>query len=317
VRLPLTLSYGLSTTRTSAEPAIFCTFLNVCRIEDTRIFREDFRMRSVVALRGEWDRSDSPLDPTRGFRLSGEVRHASAFIGSDELIQFTRGVVQVASYHRVARRSVFAWRLRLGSVQSPPLANPAGESDRFVPPEDRFYGGGPNSVRGFGQNELGPLVRVLERSLDTLAVNGTDTTVADSIIRPSATGGNRLVFANAEFRFPLPGFSGRVYGAAFVDAGQVFAEGEAVDASQIRVTPGVGLRFATVIGPMRFDLAYNPYDLTVGRLYQQQENGEPGCRLGSAETCELVVLVERYPERQPERGFFDRLQLHFSVGQAF
>ncbi len=319
VRLPFIVSYGLSTTRTAAEPAIFCSFLNVCRVEDTRAFREVFRRRSVVALRGIWDRSDSPLDPTRGVRLTGEVRHASKFTGSDELIRFTRGVIELASYHQVGRSRVFAWRVRFGAVRSPRLPDAEGEEDRFVPPEDRFYGGGPNSVRGFGQNELGPLVRVLERSLDTLEVidDTLFVTRPDTVIRPSATGGDRLVFANAEYRFPIPGFGGRVSGATFLDAGQVYPQGQTLDLSEVRVTPGAGIRVATALGPIRFDVAYNPYDVTPSSLFEQQQGGTPGCIPAVTDPCELVEVVERYPEDQPGRGFFNRLQLHFSVGQAF
>ncbi len=307
IDIPIVVSYALSSAKTDADPASFCSFLNVCRVEDTEVFTER-RYRSMAGLSFVWDRSDSRLDPTRGSRLTGELSHASTFIGSDSLIQFTRGVVEFASYHRVARRSVFAWRVRLGAVGSPTL-NLAGGGRRFVPPEDRLYGGGPNSVRGFGQNELGPIVHVLDT---VLADEGA--MLPDSIIRRSAVGGNRLLFANAELRFPLPVFSRRVFGAVFVDAGQVFESGVQVFESgvgdegltDIRVTPGVGLRIATPLGPMRLDIAYNGYKPRSSPLYRTVKVAE--------EEGELVLVNPLYV---PERGFFGRFRIHFSVGQAF
>lgn len=302
--IPITASYSLATRKTEADPATFCSFLNVCREEDTRVFQE-FRRRSVLELTLLWDRSDSPLDPTRGTRLTGDFRYASTVIGSDELIQFARGVVEFASYHPVARRSVFAWRVRVGSLVSP--KNFSNNTTRFTPPEDRFYGGGPNSVRGFGQNELGSIVRVLDAgSVDTTVVNGDTTlTISEgSVIRTSATGGNQLFFANAELRFPMPGFSGRLFGAIFADAGQVYDRGvEDENLADIRITPGVGLRIGTPLGPMRLDVAYNPYDPRESTLFSDvDDNGQ----------LEAAIL-----NFGPKPSFVDRLRLHFSVGQAF
>ena len=294
--IPITATYSLSRAQTDADPATFCYYLNVCRVEDTRIFTHR-RYRSVVGLSFVWDRSDSPLDPTHGTRLTGEMYHASTLIGSDSLIQFTRGVVDFTSYHRVGRRAVFAWRVRFGAAGSPRL-DLEGGGDRFVPPEDRLYGGGPNSVRGFSQNELGPLVRVL----DTILVDPAQQ-IEDSIIRSSATGGDRLVLANAELRFPLPLFYGRVFGAAFIDAGQVYEHGLSDEGlSDIRLTPGIGFRVVSPLGPMRLDIAYNPYDPRPGPLYRHYPGGE----LRASDTLYA-----------PELGFLGHFRLHFSVGQAF
>ncbi|MFQ5704140.1 MAG: outer membrane protein assembly factor [Gemmatimonadales bacterium] len=300
--IPVTTSYALSGGKTDADPATFCSFLNVCQVEDTRVFQK-FRRRSMLELTVVWDRSDSPLDPTRGTRLTGDFRYASTAIGSDELIQFVRGVVEFASYHRVARRTVLAWRVRVGSLGAPKNL----ETGRvFVPPEDRFYGGGPNSVRGFGQNELGSIVRVLDTVfVDTNFTNGGRDTIvaADSIIRTSATGGNQLFFANVELRFPLPALSGRLFGAIFADAGQVYERGgEDVNFADMRITPGVGLRLATPLGPVRLDIAYNPYEARRSPLFREVNRKE------------LVVAI---PDYVPRRTFLDRLRLHFSVGQAF
>ena len=296
--VPITGSYSLGRAKTEADPATFCEFLDVCRIEDTDVFTEP-RFRATFGLNFVWDRANSVLNPTRGHRLTAEFRHASDFLGSDSLIQFTRGLVEFASYYRVARRAVFAWRLRFGAVVAPRLNLESG-AERFIPAEDRMYGGGPNSVRGYGQNELGPLVRVLERG----TYDSTTGRVDDAaVVRTSASGGDQVIFANAELRFPLPVFAGRLVGAVFVDAGQVAQRGEeAVTLSGIRVTPGVGFRVATALGPIRLDIGYNGYAPRSSRLYKPEEG-------------ELVLLAEDYtPDTS---GLLGKFRLHFSVGQAF
>src|SRR5439155_13271416 len=102
--VPLTLSYGLSYGRTVADPAIFCTLLNLCRQEDT-IFSSR-RRESVVGLALLRDRSNSPLDPSRGSVVTLQLRYASPLIGSDTLSQYTKALADFASYHRIGRRGV-------------------------------------------------------------------------------------------------------------------------------------------------------------------------------------------------------------------
>ena len=317
IGVPVTASYGLFRAKTDADDAIFCYFLNVCDPDDTGAYK-DWLLRSEVGLRFVWDRSNSPLNPTRGLRLTGEVRHASRAIGSDSLVQFTRGTVELASYHQVARRSVFSWRVRLAAVGSQTLVDPAGETFPSLTPDDRLYGGGANSVRGTSHNELGPIVRVVDTVFasadlaikDTLSLDG----VAGYPIRTSATGGDRLAFANAEFRFPLPVFSGRVFGAMFVDAGLVYLSetggGAILDIldEHLRVTPGFGFRVSSPLGPMRLDIGYNPYpperspswyaEFVEGDQYTLEELGQ-------------------LTNQAPVGGFLNRFRLHFSVGQAF
>lgn len=296
--VPITASYTLEYGRTVADPAVFCSFLNVCRVQDTVFTKR--RVQSRITVSASRDRANSLLDPTRGSNMWGEVRWASRLIGSDSLIQFTRLVGEIAFYHRVGRRDVFAWRIRAGTIVSPTLGF-SGQSIQFVPPDQRFYGGGPNSVRGFTQNGLGPVVRVI-RIDSTTTGNGTQRFIQDTLTSP--TGGNDLLFANAELRFPLPIFRGRVTGALFVDAGQVYERGAQLgDFSNLRVTPGFGMRIASPLGPVRLDVAYDGYQPEAGPLYQQ-----------TATTLDLVD-----PNYQPPKpsSLFGRLRLHFSVGQAF
>jgi len=312
--IPLTVSYSAQYGGTDADPATFCAFLNVCRVEDTRRFVERvFESTAGVSLVRE--RSNSTLDPTRGNRISAELRWASSAIGSDELARYTRAVGQLASYHRIGRKSVLAWRVRVGAI-FPPRLSLQGQSVEFVPPAERFYGGGPNSVRGFGQNELGPVVRVLEESDGDIVVvedaNGVRTTLTDRRFRTaSPTGGNQLYFANVELRGPLPGLSGRLSGALFVDVGQVFVRRDSL--ASPRITPGLGLRVTSPLGPVRLDVAYNPHDPQVGQLFELVVTRDAEGKIIERRLDPVGDALR--PVRG--RGLFNRLQLHFSVGQAF
>lgn len=314
--IPVTVLYGLSRARTKADEAVFCFFLNVCRPDDSAIYNK-WLLRSEVGLLFTWDRTNSLLNPSRGFRLTGDVRHASQFLGSDSLVQFTRGSLEFAMHHRVARRGVFSWRLRVAAVGSPQLRNPNDSLFRFLTPDDRLYGGGSNSVRGFSHNELGPIVRVVDSIFPLQVSERLDKFDIDSVagfpIRSSATGADRLLFMNAEYRFPLPLFSGRVYGAFFVDAGMVYEhefERESlfnVLDEHLRVTPGIGFRVMSVLGPMRLDIGYNPYPPQESTwFYEVYDDVE-----------DEYSLREFSFTDAPERGFFDHFRLHFSVGQAF
>jgi outer membrane protein assembly factor BamA len=308
--LLVTAGYSLSLTRTFAEPAIFCSFLSVCRLEDAEQFSEQ-RLQSMVTLGFVRDRSNSVFDPTRGSTLSAEARYASRVLRSDSLIQFAKGVAEMAAYYPIGRRTTFAWRVRAGGIVSPTLGF-SGQSVRYIPPSERFYAGGANSVRGFGQNRMGPVVRVVDpERVDTVITRTQgDPPLADTTFVPdtltAATGGNSLIVANAELRFPLPGFGGRLSGAAFVDLGQLFErEHELVRPSETRVTPGLGIRIATPIGPLRFDVAYNGFRPQTGPLYRK-----------AGQELELVDAAYQ-PDQQGVSWPGKHLAFHFSVGQAF
>jgi outer membrane translocation and assembly module TamA len=119
-------------------------------------------------------------------------------------------------------------------------------------------------------------------------------------VQVSATGGNALAIGNIELRIPSPIFTSRLRLAAFVDAGGAWQRGDRDPV--IRVTPGVGLRVNTPLGPARLDIAYNPYRLQAGPLFQFDTNG----------------ALEPVPGR--EQFVLDRngrLTYHFAVGQPF
>ena len=173
----------------------------------------------IGALSGQAgiDRTDSLLDPTKGFRAQALVQPEAAL--SDSSRPYARGQLDGSAYYPVSGDLVIAGRARIGSVLG---------VDRFdLAPSRRFYGGGGGSVRGYGYQQLGPK-----------DPNG------DPI------GGLSLVEGSAEVRYRFGDYG--VVG--FVDAGQSYAE-RFPTFDDIRVGVGVGVRYYTNFGPLRVDVA--------------------------------------------------------------
>jgi outer membrane protein assembly factor BamA len=299
-RTPISATWRVAYGSTEANTVSFCAFFNACTETDIAQLRER-RVISTISALVQRTRVNFPLDPSRGLALSGEVTYSSKLIGSSEFSQFTRVIGDVAVYRPVLGSSVLALHARAGVVVAP-FVTLGGSEGNFVPPEQRFYAGGPNDVRGFNRNELGPLLYVvLESQLDT--TSGTPVVPEDSV-RNAATGGNSLIVANAELRIPSPFMGDKLRLALFVDAGTVWQRGgEGQGGSPaMRFTPGFGLRFLTALGPARLDVAYNPHRLPASRLFMIRRNGE------------IELLQDNFRRtRNNGRG----IVFQFGVGQAF
>src|SRR5207302_2046280 len=242
--IPVTLGYGYSVGRTTAAPAIYCQLFRLCDASE-QAFLSNRRRFGAVTISGVRNQMNSVLDPTAGGIVTASLTHSSRLVGSDTLYEFNRGQLEVSRYYPIGRRGAFAWRVLGGTILPARRISFAGQSVRFVPPDQRFYGGGPSSVRGYARNELGP--RVYFRSISVDSVKG-DTTFGN--LQASATGGNAIFVANAELRIPTPLFPDRMRVAVFADVGQVW-ELEDPSVRGVRFTPGVGVRFVTPLGPVR------------------------------------------------------------------
>lgn len=170
------------------------------------------------------DTRDVPLDATRGGFISADLTLATPYIGGSE--RFVRFLGQFQGYRRAAERSpvVLAGRLQVG------LAQPYGES-RTLPISERFFSGGPTTLRGLGFEQAGPRDPV------------TDAPI----------GGNALVAATGEVRFPV---LQNVEGAVFYDVGNVFARIADINFGCMTNSLGGGFRLKTPLGPLRVDAAY-------------------------------------------------------------
>jgi translocation and assembly module TamA len=166
------------------------------------------------------DRSNDPLNPTRGWKLDASLE--PKFATGNGSIAYFKMSGQAAIYLPLSASgdTVIAARLKLGGI--------AGGDIPGVPAQDRFFAGGGGSVRGYGYQLVGP------RYPDN-----------------TPEGGLSLVETSAEIRQKLTGAWGV---AAFVDAGTVGLH-VYPEFREPQVGVGVGVRYNLGFGPVRVDIA--------------------------------------------------------------
>jgi outer membrane protein insertion porin family/translocation and assembly module TamA len=150
-----------------------------------------------------------------------------------------------------------------------------------------LYVGGETSVRGFRQNELGPLIYV--SSDDTTraltALNAPDSASKADFIQESLrmriipAGGNRMFVGNIEYRLATP-FLNSLQTVLFVDVGGLSTKGvtTVTGSNQFRYTPGLAIKYFSPVGPVQINVGYNSYDLLGGPAYSDQfrdSSGQP------------------------------------------
>ena len=222
------------------------TFGIAYRYADIKEKDEDRQTYGLVSFPAtvDWDFSDDLLDPSTG----GRVRLFGApyfdTLGADT--RFFKTQLTHSRYFSLLaeKRLILALRGSLGAMD--------GASRQDIPADERFYAGGGGSVRGIGYQLAGPL---------------------DDDDEP--LGGRSLAEFSVEFRTR---FTESIGGVAFLDGGTVFDNATPDFEDPLRLGTGVGLRYITPIGPLRFDVG---------------------------------VPVDR------RRGVDDAYQLYISIGQAF
>jgi len=184
------------------------------------------------------DTRDKPLDAHVGSFSNLTVGVTPTQLGSSA--SFTKLTAQYATYKPV-HSMVFANSIRLGLVKS--------FDGSFVPTSELYFSGGGNSLRGFPIDEAGPQRLVPFCNVLTGQTGCVNVTVP--------VGGRMLFILNSELRYPL-GIMKNLGGVVFYDGGNVYS---AINFSNFvnnyTNTVGVGLRYATPIGPIRFDIGRN------------------------------------------------------------
>lgn len=270
------------------------------------------------------DKRDNPLESTKGNYTTFDGGVASGYFGSEA--DFSRALFQNTTYHAFGKhlpqekKYVFARSIRIGVennlnktyILDPGEPCPHGQTScAVIPLPERFFSGGGNTHRGFGLNQAGP----------------RDPTTGFPL------GGAAVFVNNLELRFPptnLPYFKDNISFAVFEDAGNVFTAGHDMvhsllqwtqpnpglcrnpstrnqcDYNYISHAVGVGVRYKTPIGPVRFDFGYNlnpPYF--------------PSCQSTPPESNSQTTWF--CPTSSP---YFNgqrvgRFNVYFSIGQTF
>jgi outer membrane protein insertion porin family len=208
------------------------------------VLQQDRNVRlSTVSATLIKDTRDKPLDAHHGVFGTLNIGLTPTALGSSA--NFAKLFAQYAFY-RPVHGMVWANSIRLG------LAKPFAGS--FVPTSQLFFSGGGDTIRGFPLNGAGP-----QRLVPFCAPGTAPSACTTEITIP--IGGEQLLIFNSELRFPLhvPIDILKPLGAVvFYDGGNVYSRinfNEFI--SDYTNTVGVGLRYATPIGPVRIDLGRN------------------------------------------------------------
>ncbi len=340
--LSQSVSYTAEYGRTEAQPALLCAVFNACVEADRESYGRLQRL-GVASVSVARDASDDPANPTSGSVLRLEYRTAGSYTASDPRLRFNKLLADGSVYWSATPSVILAARARFGAVVGGSLS--FSNAALFVPPQERLFAGGPSTVRGFPQNELGPAAYI-PTTFDTVRANGArggdPANPADTVYyraradsggrRVVPTGGNALVVLMLEARIRSPLLSDLLQFATFADVGEVWnrgSNGANLGFKSLQWTPGIGVRVRTLIGYVRLDWAYNPNQRPAGAAYFDTALSAGGALFCVSPGNTLrVTTVAGVPQQaagscpatyQPAReaGFLRRTNLSFAIGQAF
>ena len=242
---------------------------NVSTTRSSRFFQNG--LTSTLTQGVAYDARNDRFTPTEGYYLAINNDWADAAWGSDFQFDRVRGIgrlYQEADFLDCAERGeavaggarvvqaacrwfrawVFRTNFEIGFIGST-------APNEIVPASERYYPGGPNSVRGFEQFSLGPRVPT--------PASGSSPV---SSVRDVAEGGTRELLLNLELEFPLVNAVG-IRGVLFADAGNAFGVGDPYsmrldvlrdrdDNLVLRTALGFGFRWQSPLGMLRFEWGF-------------------------------------------------------------
>lgn len=247
----------------------------------------------------EWDRRQTAVEPKQGyyFAISFQEAGGPSLGGDPNAEPPVPPRVQSFTYLRVvpegrgylsfgsSEQLTLAARVKLGT-----LLPFFGSNSPIV---SRFFSGGGNDFRGFNNRQFSPM--------QVVSIDSKGNTQQVPI------GGNGMLEASLELRYDI---NEDFVLAAFLDAGLVTTDKLSFEpayyADNLLYAVGVGLRYRTIIGPIRADVAYR---LPIGRPlggWTPDMTSDAGCFFPSYRTG---VPYAGAPE--------NHCALHISIGEAF
>lgn len=170
-------------------------------------------------IAASWERRNDPVNPSDGFYMSGELAPFAGLSGSES---GTRATLDARGYQALPdEQLVLAARVQLGTIM--------GASITGLPNDMRFTSGGGGTVRGQSYQSL------------NVDLGGGAT-----------SGGRGFLGLSGELRYAV---NEDFQAVGFVDWGHISADSTPGANGNSHAGAGLGLRYNTGIGPIRFDLA--------------------------------------------------------------
>ena len=169
-----------------------------------------------------YDSTDDWLDPTNGFRAGMSISPEYSF--KPERFPYVRAQLDGSYYMPIGESVVLAGRARYATI--------VGSNIGDLAPSRRYYAGGGGSVRGYAYQSIGA-----------------------SDVDGKPLGGKGLAELSLEARIRLRSIMGGNLGIVpFIDAGNVYSN-PYPDLSGFQFGAGIGLRYYSMFGPIRVDVA--------------------------------------------------------------
>ncbi|MDO5569983.1 MAG: BamA/TamA family outer membrane protein [Bacteroidales bacterium] len=257
--VPFDLSYSYLLNTTTAFDSV---------INENRGLRLGFENQFIPAIGYTYTYDNSPIKPNQSTMwYQGSIKEAGNLMygltsifqkkeaENDKTIfgrkfsQFVKLTSDFRYYFKLGEKSTLAARI-FGGVVIPYL------NSEVVPYSEQFFIGGANSIRAFSVRSIGP---------------GSYHPSKDALYSYLDQTGNLKLETNIEYRFPI---LGNLYGATFIDAGNIWLIKEDVDrpkakfewksfGKDIALGTGAGLRYDITYIVIRFDIGvpiHAPYE---------------------------------------------------------
>ncbi|MGJ8654049.1 MAG: BamA/OMP85 family outer membrane protein [Opitutaceae bacterium] len=184
---------------------------------------EDATVASVT-FRASLDRRDDFLAPTSGYNLFASYKTAGQWLGGS--VNFQKLEIGGTYHFSISESTIVHAGLRGGTIFS------SGDAADNIPFNERYFQGGENSVRGYQEGGASPL-----------DIDGDEI------------GAETYVLGNLELEQRL--FT-QFSVVLFLDAVANSRNGLFNEGDELLYSVGAGLRYNTIVGPLRLEYGHNP-----------------------------------------------------------
>lgn len=237
------------------------------KLGDQTIFSGD---NAIIGLLLGRDKTNSIFFPTEGMNATLLMEDGNSILFLLNGLfnkQFSRplyfkSVLSIADFFPLwePKTTAFAFKIKAGSI----ITYRGDKID--IPVNQRFYGGGSNSVRGWKSRDLVP-------STPNFVIGpNSSKEELDAVLKQASPGGYLLFEGSLEFRTKL---DDTFASALFLDYGNTWNELKDISIKTIAVSTGFGFRvYTSIFPPIRLDFGFTLYDPFKQRLDLNKNIGD-------------------------------------------